>query len=121
LGPGGGARELVRAILTCAYQGTANSSDTTRGSARAVAAALGIDLVELDVQPLVDGYVDRVSRAVGRPLTWESDDVALQNIQARVRAPAAWFLANLKGAILLATSNRSEAAVGYATMDGDTA
>ena len=30
------------------------------------------------------------------------------------------MLANLKGALLLATSNRSEAAVGYATMDGDT-
>jgi NAD+ synthase (glutamine-hydrolysing) len=32
-----------------------------------------------------------------------------------------WLLANLRGALLLATSNRSEAAVGYATMDGDTA
>ena len=30
------------------------------------------------------------------------------------------MLANVKGALLLATSNRSEAAVGYATMDGDT-
>ncbi len=30
------------------------------------------------------------------------------------------MLANLRGALLLATSNRSEAAVGYATMDGDT-
>lgn len=37
------------------------------------------------------------------------------------RAPMAWLIANLKGAILLATSNRSEIAVGYATMDGDTA
>ena len=32
-----------------------------------------------------------------------------------------WLLANLKGFLLLATSNRSEIAVGYATMDGDTA
>jgi NAD+ synthase (glutamine-hydrolysing) len=31
-----------------------------------------------------------------------------------------WLLANLRGALLLSTSNRSEAAVGYATMDGDT-
>ena len=39
------------------------------------------------------------------------------------RAPAArgiWLLANLRDALLLTTSNRSEAAVGYATMDGDT-
>ena len=32
-----------------------------------------------------------------------------------------WLLANIKGALLLATSNRSEVALGYATMDGDTA
>jgi NAD+ synthase (glutamine-hydrolysing) len=53
-------------------------------------------------------------------LTWQTDDTALQNIQARARGPGAWLLANLRGALLLTTSNRSEAAVGYATMDGDT-
>ena len=45
----------------------------------------------------------------------------MQNIQARVRAPGVWMLANLKGALLVTTGNRSEASVGYATMDGDTA
>ncbi len=35
-------------------------------------------------------------------------------------APGVWLIANLANALLLATSNRSEAAVGYATMDGDT-
>ena len=43
-----------------------------------------------------------VSRAIGRPLTWETDDLALQNIQARVRSPSVWLLANLRGALLLA-------------------
>jgi NAD+ synthase (glutamine-hydrolysing) len=57
---------------------------------------------------------------VGRPLSWDRDDVALQNIQARVRSPGVWMLANLTGSLLVSTSNRSEAAVGYATMDGDT-
>ena len=47
-------------------------------------------------------------------------DLTLQNLQARVRSPSAWMLANLDGSILLSTSNRSEAAVGYTTMDGDT-
>jgi NAD+ synthase (glutamine-hydrolysing) len=37
-----------------------------------------------------------------------------------VRGPSVWLLANVKRALLLSTSNRSEAAVGYATMDGDT-
>ena len=53
-------------------------------------------------------------------LSRQRDDVALQNVQARARGPAVWLLANLRGALLLTTSNRSEAAVGYATMDGDT-
>lgn len=44
----------------------------------------------------------------------------MQNIQARVRAPGVWMLANIENKLLLTTSNRSEAAVGYATMDGDT-
>jgi len=61
-----------------------------------------------------------VSRGIGRELDWKTDDLALQNIQARARAPGVWMLANIQGALLLATSNRSEAAVGYATMDGDT-
>ena len=61
-----------------------------------------------------------VEQALGRELTWDRDDIALQNIQARVRSPGAWMVANIRGALLLATSNRSEAAVGYATMDGDT-
>jgi NAD+ synthase (glutamine-hydrolysing) len=69
---------------------------------------------------MVAGYVGAIEGAIGRTLTWEQDDVALQNIQARVRSPSIWLFANLRGAILLTTSNRSEIAVGYATMDGDT-
>lgn len=69
---------------------------------------------------LVARYVDTVSTQIGRRLSWETDDVALQNIQARVRAPGIWLVANERNALLLVTSNRSEAAVGYATMDGDT-
>src|SRR5690606_19879989 len=61
-----------------------------------------------------------VEAALGRSLDWQSDDIALQNIQARTRSPVVWLLANVKGAILLTTSNRSGGAVGYATMDGDT-
>ncbi len=112
--------DIVRRLLTCVYQATRNSGEVTRSAASRVAAAAGAEFLEWNVDALVDGYVDTVSQAVGRELTWACDDVALQNIQARVRGPGAWLLANLRGALLLATSNRSEAAVGYATMDGDT-
>ena len=113
-------RRLVRQVLTCVYQSTANSGDVTRQAARGLAEALGAEFHEFDVEVIVRGYTELVARAVGRGLTWAQDDIALQNIQARARAPGVWMLANIRGALLVSTSNRSEAAVGYATMDGDT-
>jgi NAD+ synthase (glutamine-hydrolysing) len=112
--------DAIHELLLCAYQATENSGEVTRGAARAVAGALGARLLELDVGALVTGYVGLIEGAIGRRLEWDKDDLALQNIQARVRGPSVWLLANLSNALLLATSNRSEAAVGYATMDGDT-
>lgn len=111
---------LTRSILTTVYQSTRNSSDTTRDAARQVADAIHATHLELDVDDVCTSYTDKVAAALGRELTWETDDITLQNIQARSRAPSVWMLANVKNALLLATSNRSEAAVGYATMDGDT-
>ncbi len=110
----------LAALLTCVYQATRNSSETTRSAAESVATGLGARYHQLDVDGVVQDYIQLVQAAVGRPLTWQDDDLALQNIQARARGPSVWMLANLSGSLLLATSNRSEAAVGYATMDGDT-
>jgi NAD+ synthase (glutamine-hydrolysing) len=114
-------REVIHELLLCVYQSTENSGEVTRAAARGVAEALGARFLELDVDALVKGYIGLVEGAIGRRLEWAQDDLALQNIQARGRAPSVWLLANLFNALLLATSNRSEAAVGYATMDGDTA
>ncbi len=113
-------RALIGRVLTCVYQSTRNSSDVTRQAARGVAEAIGANFYEFDVDAVVQDYTRIVSAAIGRELSWQQDDIALQNIQARVRSPSIWLLANLNRALLLATSNRSEAAVGYATMDGDT-
>jgi len=107
--------------LLCVYQATANSGPITRGAAEGLARALGAEFHAFDVESLVQAYKGLVEGVINRPLTWAEDDVALQNIQARVRAPGVWMLANVRGALLVSTSNRSEAAVGYATMDGDTA
>jgi len=68
----------------------------------------------------VSSYEQKIEKVLGRKLTWEQDDIAKQNIQARSRSPIIWMLANVKQAILLTTSNRSEGDVGYTTMDGDT-
>jgi NAD+ synthase (glutamine-hydrolysing) len=107
-------------LLTTIYQGTVNSSQNTRDSARELAEWIGTQHYVIEIDSIVEGYRDLIEGAIGRPLTWEQDDITLQNVQARVRAPSAWMLANIKNALLLATSNRSEASVGYATMDGDT-
>ena len=112
--------DLIGRTLTTVYQATRNSTPTTRDAARLLAAVLSAKHVEWNVDDVCDGYIRKTEDALGRRLTWETDDVALQNIQARSRAPGVWMLANVNNALLLATSNRSEAAVGYATMDGDT-
>lgn len=112
-------RDLIKEILTCIYQATKNSSKITHKAAKSVAEEVGATFYDLDIDPLVSGYTKLIERGMGLKLSWKEHDLALQNIQARVRSPSAWLIANLKGALLLTTSNRSEAAVGYSTMDGD--
>lgn len=113
-------KELVEQLLTTAYQGTINSSEETFNSAKVLAESLGAKFVNWSIDEEVEGYTHKIENALGRSLTWEQDDLSLQNIQARSRSPIIWLLANLKNALLLSTSNRSEGDVGYATMDGDT-
>lgn len=114
------ARRLTGYLLTTAYQATENSGEVTREAADLLAKAIGANHLHLDVSALHRGYLEMIGQAVGRELEWQRDDIALQNIQARVRSPGIWMIANLNNTLLLSTSNRSEAAVGYATMDGDT-
>lgn len=118
---GGGVPEAVGALLACAYQPTENSGPVTRTAAEQVAKAIGAEFHIIDVDAQCKQYIASIEATIGRKLTWQADDITLQNIQARVRAPSIWMLANVRGSVLLTTSNRSEAAVGYATMDGDTA
>lgn len=113
-------KSAVNKLLTCAYQGTKNSSSSTFESARILAGSIGAEFHHWIIDEEVISYTEKIEKAFGRKLTWETDDVALQNIQARSRSPVIWMLANVKRSILLTTSNRSEGDVGYATMDGDT-
>jgi len=115
-----GDRSPMEQLLTCVYQATQNSSETTRSAAKTVATAIGSEFQEWDIDEIVQRYHAMLEGGIGRDLDWETDDIAMQNIQARVRSPGVWMLTNIQNALLLSTSNRSEAAVGYATMDGDT-
>ena len=113
-------KDIIHQLLVTAYQGTQNSGEATLNSAAGLADSLGATFHQWLIDDEVQAYRETIETAVGRKLTWEQDDITLQNIQARARSPIIWMLANLDRFLLLSTSNRSEGDVGYATMDGDT-
>ena len=105
----------------CAYLATENSGQKTREAARAVAEEIGASFIDGKIQPALSRRPRGRRVDDRRALSWSNPrhDITLQNIQARVRGMLIWTLANLHNALLLVTSNKSEAAVGYTTMDGD--
>lgn len=111
---------IVSQIFVCAYQASKNSGTDTLESAKKLAESIGAVFYEWSIEEEVKSYSEKIEKAIGRRLTWETDDITLQNIQARARSPIIWMLANIRRSILLTTSNRSEGDVGYTTMDGDT-
>ena len=113
------SEELMKHLLTTAYQGSENSSEATLKSAKELAKSVGATFYNWNIDQPVDHAVGTIQEQLKRDLNWVQDDIALQNIQARSRSPLIWMLANIKNSILLTTSNRSEGSVGYTTMDGD--
>lgn len=115
-------KEIMPQALITVYQGSDVSGSVTRTAAQKVAQGLGATHYEWSISNLVKDYTEVVnSTTPDTPLTWEHDDLTLQNIQARCRAPGIWMIANRYNKLLLTTCNASEDAVGYCTMDGDTA
>ena len=113
-------KDAVNLLLSCAYQSTNNSTQETEMAASELAHSIGAKFYSWSVDDEVNSYRKKIETALERKLDWRTDDIALQNIQARSRSPIIWMLANITKSILLTTSNRSEGDVGYATMDGDT-
>ena len=85
--------------------------------ARALAENLGCELVELPI----DGPLAAFHKALGGACGGEVGGVAAENLQARVRCVQLMTLANASGRIVLNTGNKSEAAMGFSTLYGDTA
>jgi NAD+ synthase (glutamine-hydrolysing) len=118
---GDNQEELVNELLVTAYQKTSNSSTKSLEASRDFSDSIGAKFYEWSVEGQTVNYRKTIEQMVGKELTWEEDDISLQNIQARARNPGIWLLANHLNFLLITTSNRSELDVGYATMDGDTA
>tara|TARA_B100000073_G_C23738623_1_gene573025 strand:+ start:1413 stop:3428 length:2016 start_codon:yes stop_codon:yes gene_type:complete len=114
-------KDIMPKVLITAYQASDNSGSVTKKAAKQLAKFIGAEHHSWSIAKLVKEYEKIASKSMSEELTWEKHDIAKQNIQARVRNPSIWFLANLKNRLLLTTSNLSESAVGYCTMDGDTA
>lgn len=108
--------------FTTAYLGTDNSGSSTRQAARAVAEEIGAKHLDGAIQGAVEQHLDIIEAMTGTRPSWTepAHDIPLQNVQARLRGSLIWMLANLERSLLISTSNKSEAAVGYTTMDGDT-
>lgn len=112
--------EIMKRLVICTYQKTDQSSRQTEFAAFSLSKALNATYYQVNVEPIISSYIKTAEKLLRQKLNWTDHDLPLQNIQARARSPMVWLLTNLHQGLLLTTSNRSEAAVGYATMDGDT-
>jgi len=123
----GGIDSAVTAALTvealgpervhCVSMPSRYSSEGTRADARRLAENLGCDFRELPIEPVVDAYTGVLAGSfAGREA-----DVAEENLQARIRGTLAMALSNKFGWLLVASGNKSELSVGYATLYGDMA
>ena len=85
--------------------------------AKAQAQWLGVTYREIPIEPIFNSFITQLTpEFAGKP-----SDVTEENLQARIRGMLLMSLSNKHGKLLLSTSNKSESAVGYATLYGDMA
>ncbi|HZS24849.1 MAG TPA: NAD+ synthase [Gaiellaceae bacterium] len=93
------------------------SSEGTRGDAQRLAENLGCDFREIAIEPMIEAYL----AALEQSFTGRDPDLTEENLQARIRGTLLMALSNKFGWLLVATGNKSEMSVGYATLYGDMA
>jgi NAD+ synthase (glutamine-hydrolysing) len=86
-----------------------HSSAHSRDDAAELAKRTGLDYRAEPIQPMVDAFLSQISLA----------GLAVENLQARVRGVILMALSNQEGHLVLTTGNKSELAVGYSTLYGD--
>jgi NAD+ synthase (glutamine-hydrolysing) len=110
-----GAENVVGVAMPSRY-----SSGHSLEDAQALAQALGIRFLQVGIEPAFQAYLDMLSGVfAGTP--YRSPGVAEENLQARARGNVLMALSNKFGWLVLTTGNKSEMAVGYATLYGDMA
>ena len=127
LGLSGGIDSSVVAAIAVAALGPENvvgitmpskfNSPETISDAEKLAKNLGIEFLTVPIEPVL-GQFDRALKQVPG---WDSKGIAYENLQARIRGSILMSLSNSTGSLVLTTGNKSETAVGYTTLYGDTA
>jgi NAD+ synthase (glutamine-hydrolysing) len=125
LGLSGGMDSALTLVLAVEALGNENvlpvlmpsrySSDHSITDSVELAENLGVKWMRIPVDPMLDSFLEQLKPGFGDL----PEDVTEENLQARIRGTLLMGLANKQGRILLNTSNKSEAAVGYATLYGD--
>ena len=127
VGLSGGVDSSLVAAIACEALGPENvvgvsmpspySSAGTKADARRLAKNLGIEFLTLPLTRVFRAYL----RALAKPFKGLKEDVAEENLQARVRGNFLMALSNKFGWLVLTTGNKSEIGVGYCTLYGDMA
>ncbi len=127
LGLSGGIDSSVTAAVAAAALGAENvvgitmpsefNSPETKANAEKLAKNLGIELIKLPIGPILEQF----DQVLQHTAAWDNKGIAYENLQARIRGSILMSLSNSSGSLVLTTGNKSETAVGYTTLYGDTA
>ena len=101
----------------CVSMPSRYSSAETRADASRLAANLGADFRELPIDEIYNAYEEVLAES----FAGLEHDLTEENLQARIRGVLLMALSNKFGWLVVATGNKSELSVGYATLYGDMA
>jgi NAD+ synthase (glutamine-hydrolysing) len=93
------------------------SSDHSVSDAEALSVALGIDHRTIAIEPAHSAFLEMLAPSFGD----RDEDLTEENLQSRIRGVTLMALSNKFGWMVLTTGNKTESAVGYSTLYGDTA
>jgi NAD+ synthase (glutamine-hydrolysing) len=97
------------------------SSEGSKNDARDLAENLGIRLLTIPIEQPFNAFQEALNGPPDRPFSDTPFGLAEENLQARIRGMYLMALSNKFGWLVLTTGNKSESAVGYATLYGDMA
>ncbi len=111
------AEALGAEHVVCVSMPSEFSSDETKADAKRVAEQLGARYLEIPINRVIEA----IQAALAGVFSGTEPGIAEENVQARARGLLVMALSNKFGWLPLATGNKSELSVGYATLYGDMA